>query len=93
MNLKLTDHNRGYLEAKIESGEYPNTDVAINEAIALLEHRDENLKEVRRPVEEARQSITRGEGLKYTPELMRQIEMNAIEAAAQGKPVSAHVRP
>lgn len=79
VTVSLTDRQREYLVAKVDSGSYGNVSEVVREAIRLLEQRDQE--------HEARLRIAINEGLESGPaeplESADQLKRKARERQAQ----------
>jgi antitoxin ParD1/3/4 len=65
MNIDLTPELEQLVQSKVESGLYKSPSAVVEEALRLLDHRDEVFKvredEIRQQIEEGWQSARRGE--------------------------------
>ena len=93
MNLKLTEHNRTYLESRVESGDYPDIDTALNVAIELLEVQESESGRLRQLMDRGITDYDQGKFAELSDDLIGEINERAASDAGTDKPVRAHVRP
>jgi antitoxin ParD1/3/4 len=92
MNIYLGEHFDTFIRKQVETGRYANASEVVREALRHFED-ETKLQDLRRLVAEAEEDIAKGDTVEWTPELMEQIRLEAIEASRQGVPVPDHVKP
>ena len=93
MNLKLTEHSRSYLESRVESGDYPDLETALNVAIELLEVQESESGRLRQLMDRGISDYDQGKFTELSDNLIDEINERATKDAGTDKPVRAHVRP
>lgn len=90
MQITLSPEFERMIQNKVETGEYPNAEAVISEALRLLP-KEERRKRARAVLEaalaEAAASLDRGEGVELTDELWDQLMAEGEEMAARGEPI------
>jgi Arc/MetJ-type ribon-helix-helix transcriptional regulator len=71
MDIELTPDQRAFAQKAIESGRICREEDAVQEALALWENRERKRLEIIAMVEEAEESLARGEGIPITDESMK----------------------
>ena len=79
MDVQLTPDQRVFARRAIESGRLNSEGDAVREALALWEERERQRAEFLLTLEEARASLSRGEGREITRESMRQLAQEVKE--------------
>jgi len=92
MNVSLNPELEALVRQKIESGDFSDEGAVLQEALLLLEKRD-RLRRLRASLDLADEQIDRGEGIEWSPDLLDQLTVEALENARLGKPISDDVRP
>jgi antitoxin ParD1/3/4 len=88
MNVSLTPHFESMIREKVESGRYNNASEVVREGLRLLEERD-RLRQLRAALAEGE----KGEGIRFTPELVAQMKQEAAQMAREGKQPKPDVCP
>ena len=73
MDVQLTPDQKAFVLRAIESGRFRSEEEAVQEALALWEDRERQRAEFLLSLEEARASLSRGEGRAISQESMRQL--------------------
>jgi len=73
MDVQLTSDQKAFARRAIESGRLHSEQDAVQEALALSEERERQKAEFLLTLEDARESIVRGEGRVITQESMREL--------------------
>lgn len=93
----MVTHLSARLEERIakmvSSGQYADAEEVLDQAVALLESRDHRLEWLRNAIAESDAALARGEGVRYTPELMDALEAEAHERCLRGERPSPDVCP
>jgi antitoxin ParD1/3/4 len=92
MNIYLGEHFDTFIRKQVETGRYANASEVVREALRVLEDRAK-LQEFRRLIAETDDDIANGNTVEWTPQLMEQIRLEAIEASREGLPTPDHVKP
>jgi Arc/MetJ-type ribon-helix-helix transcriptional regulator len=79
MEVQLTPDQKAFARRAIESGRLHSEDDAVYEALALWEERERRRVEFLLTLDEARVSLTRGEGRVITQESMHQLASEVKE--------------
>jgi Arc/MetJ-type ribon-helix-helix transcriptional regulator len=82
MKVDLTPEQKAFAQRAIESGRLHSEEDAVQEALALWEERERQRTEFLLSLNEAKASLTRGEGREITPESMLQL---AYEVRERGR--------
>jgi putative addiction module CopG family antidote len=91
MSVTLAPELEDRIRSWIESGQYPDADAVLRDALQLLEERNQaRFLQLRDLV---RAGFESGDAGELTPELMDEIEREAEEAFRRGEQPSPHVCP
>lgn len=89
MAMQLPPRAEAVIREKVTSGLYANPDEAIDAAVRLLEDYDRRLARLRALIAEGEE----GEGVPWTPELMKQLSREADEMYLRGEEPDPDVCP
>lgn len=92
MTITLTPNFQAIVDQKIASGEFADESAVVEEALLLLEQRDQ-LQRLRESLALADEQIERGEWVEFTPELLERLSEEAHQNMLQGRPISLDVQP
>lgn len=92
MTIALTPEFEALVQQKIAAGEYADESEVIQEALRLLNRRDE-LQRLRASIDLTDEQIERGDAVELTPELFSRLAHEAHENALKGLPISLDVQP
>jgi len=73
MEVQLTADQKAFIRHAIQSGRFKREDEAVAEALFLWEERERRRMELMATLNDARQSLERGEGRVITEESMREL--------------------
>jgi putative addiction module CopG family antidote len=73
MRVELTPDQEGFVRQAIKDGRVGSTEDAVQEALQLWEKRERRRAEILVAVDEAEESISRGQGLAMNEESMRNL--------------------
>lgn len=90
MSVSLSPQAEARIRQRVEAGAYHSIDEVIDEALSLLEERDQRLQALRAKLQVGLDS---GDTIEYSSDLMDQIEREAEEAYCRGEKPSADVCP
>ena len=94
MNISFPPEDELFIKAKVEAGRYSNPAELILDAVRRLrEHEDDRRTRLEAALELGEADIQAGRTIPYTPELLDQIEQEAIEHAAAGRRPNPDVCP
>lgn len=93
MAIQIPSDVEATIRAKVESGQYRDETDVLRTAMRLLEARDERISDVRTLIAVGLESLERGEGIAFTPEIMDEIDREADEMIARGLPPNPDVCP
>jgi putative addiction module CopG family antidote len=79
MNVHLTPDQKAFAQRAIESGRLHSEEDAVQEALALWEERERQRAEFLLTLDDARASLSRGEGRVITQESMQQLASEVKE--------------
>ena len=79
MNVHLTPDQKAFARRAIESGRLHSEEDAVEEALALWEERERQRAEFLLTLDDARASLSRGEGRVITQESMQQLASEVKE--------------
>jgi antitoxin ParD1/3/4 len=88
MTISLTPRLEDLIREKVESGLYADADAVLTEALRLLDERD-RFRRLRAALADGE----KGEGIRFTPELMEQIKRDADRMELEGKQPNPDVCP
>ncbi len=92
MTITLNPELEASVHRRVASGEFADETAVIQEALRLLDRRDE-LQRLRATLDLAEAQLDRGEGVEWTPELLPRLMREARENSRQRKPISLDVQP
>jgi Arc/MetJ-type ribon-helix-helix transcriptional regulator len=92
MSVQLATRISERILQKVETGAYASADAVLEEALGLLDERDQ-LRSLRESLVRANEQIERGEFVEWTPDLLEQWDREADELMRQGRQPKADVRP
>ena len=95
MVVELSPRIGALIKEKVESGEYPDADAVVTEAMRLLQERDDEakLERLRAMVQVGLDQAERGEVIELTPDLYEKIWENARRKLREGHHPKADVCP
>ena len=93
MAIQIPSDVEATIRAQVESGQYQDETDVLRTAMRLLEARDERISDVRALIAVGLESLGRGEGVEFTPELMDEIDREADEMIAHGLQPNPDVCP
>ena len=93
MAIQIPSDVEATIRAKVESGQYQDETDVLRTAMRLLEARDERISDVRALIAVGLESLGRGEGVEFTPELMDEIDREADEMITHGLQPNPDVCP
>ena len=79
MVIHVTPEIEADIRQRVESGEFTDESELLRTALRMLDVRERRLHEIRTSLAEAKASIERGEGIEWSPELMKEIEREVAE--------------
>lgn len=82
MKVELTPDQEAFVRRAVEAGRLQNESDALSEALALWEERERRRMEFLATLDDARASLSRGEGRVITQESMREL---AAEVKERGR--------
>jgi antitoxin ParD1/3/4 len=88
MSVTLSPRLEHLVQERIESGLYPDADAVLDEALRLLDERD-RFRRLKAAIAEGE----KGEGIRFTPELMEQIKQDAERMEREGREPKPEVCP
>src|SRR5437868_14533305 len=77
MEVQLTADQKAFIRHAIQSGRFHREEQAVEEALSLWEERERRRMELVATLDDARQSLERGEGRVITEESMRELAEDA----------------
>ncbi len=83
MNVTLTPELVTMIREKVESGLYNNSSEVVREALRLMERQDREDR-LRAALTVGMAEIDRGEGVEYTPQVLKEIDREADRMLAEG---------
>ena len=92
MSVTLPPEIEARILRQVEDGGYPDPVAVVDEAMRVLEERDQ-LVLLRSLLAEAEAEIERGEGIAWAPGHFDHLLDEALEAVRQGAPIPDHVKP
>lgn len=89
--ITATLTNAERIQERVARGEYADADEVVARALDALEYQD-NLRLVRRLIDEARESVAKHGAIPMTPTLFDEIFAEALEASRRGDPVPDYLK-
>ena len=93
MAIQLPADIEARIRQKVERGDFPNMGEVMREAMRLLEAQERQLKALRAKLRSGLDQLDRGEGVPFSPELLRQMRRDAAERFARGEQPNPDVVP
>jgi antitoxin ParD1/3/4 len=93
MPRQLTPQHEAVVDRIVASGQYDDPDQVIDEALHLLEERQQRLESLRAEFQIGLDQEARGELIDWTPDFMEQLMQEADERSRLGLPVKDAVKP
>ncbi len=94
MNVNLTPQLEEMVREKVASGRYNNASEVVREALRLLDdHERIRYEAFKAAVNKGFESLDRGEGARFTPELREQMNQNAARKVREGRKPNPDVCP
>jgi antitoxin ParD1/3/4 len=93
MPRQLTPQHEAVVDRIVASGRYDDPDQVIDEALHLLEERQQRLESLRAELQIGLDQEARGELIDWTPDFMEQLMQEADERSRLGLPVKDAVKP
>lgn len=94
MNIHFPPVDENFIKAKVEDGYYSNATELVRDAVRRLrEQEDSKYNRLMAALQQGRDAAKKGDVLAYTPELLDEIEQEAIQHAAEGNEPDADVCP
>ncbi len=91
MSVTLAPEVGDRVQSWIDSGEYPDADSVVLDALRLLEER--KLDSLRAKLQSGIDQLDRGEGIPFTPDLVSQMRRDAEDRLRRGESPNADVCP
>jgi putative addiction module CopG family antidote len=63
MNVQLTPEMEAMVDVKVKAGEYSSPNAVVEEALALLDRRDQAREDIRQKIEAGLESLRQGKGI------------------------------
>lgn len=93
MSVTLSAHTEDQIRRLIARGPYADTESGINDALDVLEAREEQRQWLHAELHSAVEQAERGELIDFTPERFPEIKRRALENARQGMPIRDAITP
>jgi antitoxin ParD1/3/4 len=93
MTRQLTAKHEALVEQIVASGRYESADQVLDEALHLLQEREERRQWLRQELQKGFDQAERGELIEFTAEYREEILRRAIQSARLNKPVRDAVKP
>lgn len=93
MTLQLPADIEARIRQKVERGDFPDAAEVVREAMRLLDAQERQLEELRVKLHAGLGQLDRGEGIPFTPELVRQMRQDAIDRFHRGDSPNPDVVP
>jgi antitoxin ParD1/3/4 len=77
MHINLSPEMEGYIKSKVASGFYGNATEVIRDAIRRMQSEDARVSAWQEAIAKGEAQLDRGEGVAYTPELMKILTQSA----------------
>lgn len=88
MHINLSPEMEGYIKGKVSSGFYGNATEVIRDAVRRMQTEEERLASFRAAVAIGDEQIEKGQGIRYTPEVRKEILKEALARKKAGKPIT-----
>lgn len=93
MHVNLSAEMEGFIRDKVADGMYGNATEVIRDAVRRMQAEEARVAAWQTAIKVGNAQLIRGEGVEYTPKLMKEITGNAIAAIHSGKPADPDVLP
>lgn len=85
MNIIFAEVDKRFIEAMVDGGSYINATELVRDAVRRMrEEEDRKYERLMKALEAGEQSLREHGGKLYTPELLEQIDREAVRRAAEG---------
>ena len=93
MHVNLSPEMEGFIKSKVSGGFYGNATEVIRDAIRRMQAEESRLAAWQAAIAKGDAQLDRGEGITYTPEVLKEITESAIGAMHSSEPLDADVLP
>ena len=94
MNIQFPPVDESYIKAKVEDGFYSNATELVRDAVRRLrEIDDQKYDRLMAALEVGEQALREGRVVPYTPELLDEIDQEAVQHAAERRKPNPDVCP
>lgn len=93
MHVNLSPEMETYIKTKVASGFYGNATEVIRDAIRRMQEAEEQLAAWKAAIAKGEAQLDKGEGIPFTPELMRTITQLAISSMGSTESINPDVTP
>ncbi len=93
MQISLPLDIQGYIQDKVRAGSYANAGDVIKEALRRMQDEEVRVMAWREAIRIGDEQLANGEGIVYTPEVLRDIVQCAREAMYGDQPIDPDVLP
>lgn len=93
MHVNLSAEMEGFIRGKVADGMYGNATEVIRDAVRRMQAEETRIAAWQAAIKVGDDQLIRGEGVEYTPKLMKEITGSAIAAMRSGKPSDPDVLP
>ena len=92
MVIQLTPEAEARIRELIERGGYDDPEAVVDEALRLLQERDQYVK-LKASIAVGMEQVERGETIPWTPDYFDRLKREATDLARSGKPIKDEVKP
>lgn len=93
MHVNLSPEMEGFIKNKVSSGFYGNATEVIRDAIRRMQAEESRIASWQDAVKLGDSQLDRGEGIRYTPDSLKDITQSAISAMHTGRAINPDVLP
>ena len=93
MHVNLSPEMEGFIRSKVEDGMYGNATEVIRDAVRRMQAEEVRVAAWHAAIKVGDDQLARGELVKYTPQLLKQIGAKAKKTVGSGKKMDPDVLP
>ena len=93
MHVNLSPEMEGFIKSKVSGGFYGNATEVIRDAIRRMQAEESRVAAWQAAIAKGDAQLNRGEGIAYTPDVLKDITESAIGAMHSSVPIDSDVLP
>lgn len=93
MHVNLSPEMEGFIKSKVSGGFYGNATEVIRDAIRRMQAEESRIAAWQAAIAKGDVQLNRGEGIAYTPDVLKEITESAIGAMNSSEPMDPDALP